>query len=343
MDIFSTDYLLGVVESLIRPPSFALDMFFTAVTQDESEEIHFDVIDKKRRLAPFVSPLVPGKVMDSVGRKVSSFQPAYTKDKRRFDATRPFKRAVGEQIGGTLTPQQRMEQAIVADLQDQVEILDRRMEVMAMEALRTGKVTVVGDEYPSVTVDFGRDASLSPAALAGTAKWTDTTSGVSHPLQNLRDWALAVLQKSGAWPRKVIMEVTAFDAFIDHPDVADRWKAANTNVNGTLQLGAAIDQEGGIYMGSMEGFDFYVYAGWYLDDSGTEQPIVPAGNVILASSLVQGVRAYGAIKDHDVLRAVPYFPKSWLENDPSVRWLMLQSAPLVVPTRPNATYSRKVT
>ena len=31
-----------------------------------------------------------------------------------------------------------------------------------------------------------------------------------------------------------------------------------------------------------------------------------------------------------------YFTKSWLEEDPSVRWLLLQSAPLVVPYRPNA-------
>jgi hypothetical protein len=39
---------------------------------------------------------------------------------------------------------------------------------------------------------------------------------------------------------------------------------------------------------------------------------------------------------------VPYFVKSWTEEDPSVRFLMLQSAPLVFPTRPNASFKAKV-
>ena len=36
-------------------------------------------------------------------------------------------------------------------------------------------------------------------------------------------------------------------------------------------------------------------------------------------------------------KALRYFSKSWLEEDPAVRWLLMQSAPLVVPYRPNAS------
>jgi hypothetical protein len=52
---------------------------------------------------------------------------------------------------------------------------------------------------------------------------------------------------------------------------------------------------------------------------------------------MEGVRAYGAIRDEEAgLQALPYFVKSWIEPDPSVRFIMMQSAPLLVPYRVNA-------
>jgi hypothetical protein len=167
MDRFSTEYLMGVVEDLKRPPSWALDRYFTRIETFGTEAVDFDVIDRKRRVAPLVSPLVPAKVMNQAGRVVRSLTPAYTKDKRVFEPGRGFKRAVGEKIGGSLTPAQRIDLAIVGETEDQMNVLTRRQEVMAVEALRTGKVVLTGDQYPSVTVDFQRDAALTPANLAG--------------------------------------------------------------------------------------------------------------------------------------------------------------------------------
>lgn len=335
MDVFSTNYLMGVVQNLLRPPSFALDKYFARVVQDESEEIHFDVINKSRRIAPVVSPRIAGKVMNQEGRQVSTFRPAYIKDKREFEPSRGFKRAIGERIGGgELTPDQRIQMAINAELTDQLEILTRRLELWSIEVLRTGKCVVAGDGYPSVTVDFGRAASLTIAALTGSNRWDQTGS---KPLANLKTWAKAALQKSGVWPGDVLMSPNVFSAFIENATVAARWQAQNVGAHGTLQLGAPL-MEGGIYMGSIDGFNIFQYAGWYVAEGGSsETEILPEGEVVMASPLVDGVRAYGAIKDMDSLKAVPFFAKSYTENDPSVRYLLLQSAPLIVPSRPNAT------
>jgi hypothetical protein len=199
-------------------------------------------------------------------------------------------------------------------------------------------VTVVGDGYPSVVVDFGRDAALSPAALAGGALWS---AGTAFPLKDLRDWALLVLNKEGVWPVDVCMAVNTFDAFINNVNVSAKWNSVNEKMQGTLVAGQEL-VEGGVYMGSIEGFNIFVYAGWYIDDADAEQQILPNSWLFMASPALEGVQAYGAIKDHDSLAAVPYFPKSWTQPDPSVRFLMLQSAPLVVPTRPNATFGRQV-
>ena len=41
-------------------------------------------------------------------------------------------------------------------------------------------------------------------------------------------------------------------------------------------------------------------------------------------------------------RAPQYFIKSWLEEDPAVRWLLLQCAPLIVPYPVNASFCATV-
>lgn len=335
MDLFSTNILNAVVQDMKRPASFLLDRFFTRVQTEETEEIHFDVDDGKRRIAPFVSPLVAGKVVASKGFFTKTFKPAYVKDKRVFDANRPFKRWMGEQVGGTLSPQDRLRAMIAFDLEDQLTMLTRRMELMAAEALRTGKVTVTGDQYPTTVVDFLRDAACTPAALAGTARWGQAAA---KPLDDLQTWSLVSLLKAGVGTVDVIMDVDAWIQFRKDAKVETRlnqWRNANVAL-----ATDAIQAEGGTYMGTIDAFNIFVYAGYYVDDqTGTEGPILPSGTVILTSAAVEGVRAYGAIKDLKSLQPVPYFVKSWEEEDPSARLLLMQSAPLTVPHRPNASVS----
>lgn len=337
-DLFSTNILLGVQNSLIATPQFFLDKFFPSIQAQATEEIHFDVLNKTRRLAPFVSPVVAGKPMLQNGMTTKTFKPAYVKPKFVFNPRRALKRSAGEPIGGSLNPAQRVQVLLAQDLQDQMDMINRRMEVMAAEALRTGAVTVTGELYPTQNVSFGRDAGLT-VTLSGAARWGQ--SGVK-PLDSLQDWSQTMLQKSGAMPTEVVMDVATWKVFRADADVKtrlDRFRGITT-----MQVDAQI-AEGGVFMGNIDGFNIYVYAGWYLDDTDTEQPILPSGTVIMAGSgnQVEGIRAFGAIEDFDAnLQALPYFPKSWQESDPSLRYLMTQSAPLVVPTRINATFAASV-
>src|SRR5690606_20901096 len=53
-------------------------------------------------------------------------------------------------------------------------------------------------------------------------------------------------------------------------------------------------------------------------------------------------RAFGAIMDKKAgWRATPVFPKMLEQEDPSAVYRMTQSAPLMIPTRPNATLTAK--
>lgn len=338
MNLFSTNVLTAAINSLVATPSHLLDTYFPLVQTEATEEIHFDVISKTRRLAPFVSPVLAGKIVDSQGYTTNTFKPAYLKPKTPFDANRPLKRIPGENFGGVISPQQRLQFLVAQQLLDHKDMIRRRLEVMASEALRTGKVTVTGDNYPTKVVDFGRDAALTKVLTTGT-KWTD--SGVS-PLNNLQDWAQLVLQRSGAMPIDVTMDIDAWKVFRNDADVKARLDLRNA-VGSQLNMGAQI-KEGAVFMGVVDNFNIWVYSGWYIDDSGTEQPIMPSGSVIMSNGLqLEGTQAYGAIRDEEAgFQAFEFFSKSWVEKDPSVRYVLSQSAPLVVPSRVNASFYAKV-
>src|SRR5215831_10014891 len=191
-DLFSTDVVNAVVASLFVAPQFLTERYFPNMQTSMTEEIHFDTLLGKRRISPFVSPLVEGQIVASLGYTTGTFQPAYIKDKRVFDMNRPLRRWAGEQIGGTMNPQDRLLALLAHDLQDQLDMLNRRLEVMAGEVLVTGKSTISGDKYPTVVIDFGRNANNSlPPALP----WTNATSDPGADLQN---WQLYVLQQVGA-------------------------------------------------------------------------------------------------------------------------------------------------
>jgi hypothetical protein len=95
--------------------------------------------------------------------------------------------------------------------------------------------------------------------------------------------------------------------------------------------------------------NYWSYNDVYVDPAdNTDKSLMPSGEVLLIDrNNVEGVRCYAAIQDIEALEsgeqaATRYFPKTWVEKNPSVRWMLLQSAPLMVPFRVNATASMEV-
>jgi len=337
MDIYTPSVLNRVVSGLPQPTPFILNSFFPTVQTETSEEIHFDIDTSRRRLSPFVAPIVAGQIVLDKGYSTKTFAPAYIKDKRVFDASRPFKRAIGEQIGGSMEPMQRLEIALASSIADQIAMLTRRQEVMAIEALRTGAITISGDSYPSASVNFGRDAALTVAQLTSTAAWTHADA---TPLDNLQTWSMLVAEKSGSTATTIVMDINAWKAFSKNAQVLkllDRFR-------GRDQLNPTVTGEGARYMGNTGDFDIWVYAGWYEHpDTAAVTPYLPANTVLVLGPDIEGVRAYGAIRDEAAgYQAMPYYVKSWVDQDPAVRYLMLQSAPLTVPYRVNASLAATV-
>lgn len=337
MDLYSTYNLNRVVERLVPNPTFFLDTFFPGVITSDKEEIYFDVVNNVRRLTPFVSPLRAGKLIEDRGYSTRSFKPAYVKDKRVHTPTKALKRRAGETLGGSLTPEQRLAARLAQDLQDQRDMLFARLEAMAAEAVMYGKQTIIGDGVDAL-VDFQRDPELT-ITLTGAAKWND--AGKTTQTDDLELWSQLLLAKSGSGSGIFVMDVGAFNLLKRDNRLQKLMDRLYKPGDGSMMdLAPRFKVEGAQYKGNLGDFEVWVYNNVLVDPAnGVSSNLIPANTVIMASPTnLDGVRHFGAIQDIQAgLQPREMFVKSWIEEEPSARYLLLQSAPLLVPYRTNAS------
>jgi hypothetical protein len=340
-DLYSTDELLPMVESLFVPGNFLLKAFFPTVIEFETQQVHFDRVLADRRLAPFVSPLAPGKVQQPRGFQVETLIPGYLKPKNPVTGQEVMQRMAGEPLTGTMSPGERRDRIMLRYLLEHRTKIERRLEWMAASILRTGAVTIVGDDYPSTVVDFGRTGSLTKT-LTSSDRWGE--SGVS-PFDDVDEWIGEVGAASGAAVNIVVMDKLAWGYFIADAKTEkalDRTKGQTA----ALTLGLTPGVPGApVYKGMIGDVEFYVYNDKYeADTTGTVTSLVPDNTVIMGSQGgVEGAQLFGAILDpRNDYGAARYFSKNWIEEDPAAEFVMTQSAPLPTPKRIDATLAATV-
>lgn len=338
MDIFDTNVLVQLVPNLLLSQNFLLDRFFPNIVTADSEYVSIDVDVGKRRMSPFVSPLVEGKLVEQRTYQTNTFKPAYIKDKRAPDLRKPVRRQIGERIGGELKGEERMMANLQFEMADQVDMINRRLEWMASQCLQTGQITVSGDGFPTTVINYGRDASLT-VTNSGGAQWTvaNITAGTANPQQDIETWQHQLLKVAGAVARDLVFTTTPWNMFMRDPTVKQAvWYPGGGGPN-NVDLGAKVDR-GAVYKGRWGQYDLWLYNDWYVDDNNVQQPMLPDGSVIMAGPDLMGTRAFGQIMDPDFNYApMPYAPKSWVEKDPAQRLILMQSSPLVIPSRVNGS------
>ena len=346
---YQTADLIGVQRRIPQPVNFWRSKF-TRVYTSTAEKIMFDELgEEDRRLAPFVAPLRQGRVMRELGYTTKSFKPAYLKPKHILRPDMVLTRSAGEAIGGSLSPAQRRDARVAEIMRMQRAMIERREDWMAFQAIAFGAVTVEGDDYPTQVVDFARDASLT-YTLAGNFRW-DVSGALGSTADVLGDIKTARTNayNLGSVPvNTLVFGANAFARFCEDTTVTDLLKRDVRNGSSdfraaTLNAGEPWAYEGTIRGGGggQGGFDLWTFQGTYRDDAGAATALMNTNDVVGIGDF-DGVRAYGAILDLDSLEAVEMFPKMWPEKDPSAEFLMTQSAPLLVPMRPNATFRIRV-
>ena len=332
MGLYDTRTMLGTLETLFPPYSFILDTFYTMPPKySVTEFVDVDIYKQKRKLAPFVSPLREGKVMKREGYTTQTFKPPYVKPKMESTASDFVGRSYGDNPYATVSIQDRAAQAMVDDLSEMYSQLTRREEWMAVMGVLNGEVDIVGDGVDA-NIDFQQSSGhqLTDGDLEGGG-WDQSGA---DPLTDFKNWQYIIARDTGLVGNVCVFGKTAWDLFVDDTKVQAEialFRSVGTNLN----LGQAITT-GPMFMGQARGVSLWLYNDWYLDetDGTTLQPYIPDTKVLFGSTGARCRRNYGAIKDLDAgpgLASVRAFPKSWTEKDPSVQYVMIQSAPLPVP------------
>jgi hypothetical protein len=218
-------------------------------------------------------------------------------------------------------------------------MISRREEWMAAQQLVNGYVDVVGDG-----VNYRIDLNLDPnhkIVLAGSDMWSDSAS---TPNEDLAAWARLISKDAGISANTLIGNSLTIGTYLKHPAVKD---ALNTR---RIDLGLIKPEDlgdGVSYFGQIvvdgKVLDVYSYDEWYVDDNGEEMSMLPDGQVVLTSTKADFRRHYGAIRDKKAgYVAMPRFPKTWEQEDPSMEFLMVQSAPLPAAHQIDAIVTAKV-
>lgn len=340
---YETWELDAMVSQIVRPNPWLLRTFFGNQKFFDTKQIEFDIVDRGRRMAPFVAPQVAGKPMVREGYRTRTITPAYIKPTDLVRPDQAFTRLAGEgAYGGVLSPKQRFDKIVMEYLTLHEDAIDNRLEWMASQALVTGGITISGESYPTTRVDFGRDPSLT-VALAGGAMWDQSTA---TPINDIETFSLLVTQLSkGAIVTDLVMDGQAWNLLKKNSQITDlidiRFRRSAGTGETAVDAGPRTKLNEPVYVGTLQGkIDLWVYDSYYLDDAGASQPYIPPKTVIgIASAALEGTQYYGAIIDLDAeIQARRSFTKTKVLFNPSGLEMVTQSAPLVAPKRPNTTF-----
>lgn len=333
--LLNTAELVEVLPPRDRPEAFLRETFFPTVVLSDQEEIVFDRILPDRELAPFVHPDVPGKDSANRGFRATSFTPAYVKPQNTLRPRQNMIRVPGERLGGEMTPEMRYQYNLATMIDDQDLRITRREEWMCSSVLRTGLVVVEGEDYPTQTVNFGRDPTLT-IGLAGAARWGE--AGVD-PYDDIEKWVDLLATVDGFTARTVVLGPGAAGLLKKSQrflDALDNRRQAG----GEFQLGPVSTGAEGKYhtiLGTIGQLTFVQYSQPYTV-AGAKQNFWPSFGVgVIDPYGFVGHFAYGAILDNQALRSMERFPDMWPERNPSRTVVQTQSSPLPVAPEPNAS------
>ena len=324
-----------VIQKLPPVRTFFRSTFFKHEKTFVTETVDVDFKKGSRKVAPFVSRLIGGKVVPNTGYRTETYPPPLVAPDKITTIDDLLKRSAGENPYSGRTPAQRAVQKMADDFIELREQITRREELMCAQTIFTGSIPIIGDGVNEViTFGFSNKETITKAA----DKWTNEAS---NPIEDLKRWHETVQRKGFLNCDICVMGKTVAAAFVNHPKVKELLDVRNYNL-AVIQPRQLPD--GVTYIGTIHeiGMDIYKYNEWYLDDwtdpeNKEEKPLVPENQLALLSSNPGWSMYYGAItlidEPNGNFRTVEgkLVPDTWTKRRPARRFLNISSAPLCVP------------
>lgn len=324
-----------VVQKLPPVRTFFRSTFFRHEETFVTKNVDVDFKKGSRKVAPFVSRLIGGKIVPNTGYETKTYTPPLVAPEKVTTIDDLLQRRPGENIYSGRTPAERAVLKMSEDFVELREQITRREELMCAQAIFTGTIPIIGDGVNEI-IDFS--FTNTEKITTAAKKWT---ADASDPIADLKRWHETVQQKGFLNCDICVMGKEVANAFVNHAKVKELLDIKNYNL-------AVIQPKqlpnGVTYIGTIHelGLDIYKYNEWYLDDwtapeKPEEKPLVPNDSLALLSTSAEYSMYYGAITLIDEatgnFRTVEgkYVADTWAKRKPARRFLSLSSAPLCVP------------
>lgn len=337
VSIYEPRTMMGVIKKLPPVHTFFRSTFFSHEKTFVTKSVDMDYKKGARKLAPFVSREIGGKIIPNTGYTTETYTPPFIAPDKVTTIDDILDRQPGESLYSGRTPAQRAVIQMSEDFTDLREMILRREEWMCAQAMLTGKIVVLGEGVKD-TIDF-RFTNLLDISKDAKRKWKGGTA--QNKYADLKAWHEKV-QKEGFTNCNVcIMASDVVTEFLMDEQIQKLLDVKNY----ALAVIKPTQKENNVtYIGTIHelGLDLYQYNEWYVDDwtdpaTPVELPMVPAGTLMMASTHAKYSMYYGAISilnqrtEKWETVAGKYVPDTFIKKRPDRRFLSLQSAPVPVP------------
>lgn len=349
--------LLGVMRDVKREDWY-FGQFFPDSNTFLSDEDYID-FEKlpihSRKLAPYVLPKGRGLSVYDDSSRSYRFRPANVVVEESVDDDKGLQPLAGIDAS-MLHPELNLRDPMIRR-----ELLKAQMTAMAMASIRRRwehqRARSIIDGYLDITylsgetfhVDFQRNAGHTEVLTSGN-RFGDSGVSIVDTIQRVLDTMnnaefggvpVRITMGGGAWSvmRKDLEILKAMDGFRVYNVAMIERGVVSGGVNGgkVFKVG-----EIGVGGNSGQAIELWVNNETYTGPGNTQVRYVGINEMVFTSTpeAIMGVSAFGRIKDIDAkFQAIPIFGKNFVTGERvKVEQMSFESAPLMVPINPNATY-----
>ena len=339
MDIFSTYYLIALVEEIVPKTTFFRDRYFPTTDADifESDKVLTEYRKGDRKMAAFVAPRAGDIPIDRRGYQIHEYQPAYIAPSRLLTLDDLKKRGFGEALFAGSTQAQRAARIQLQDLIDLDDRITRREEWMAVQTMINNACDMqeyidaeTKGEIARVQFFDGTSEHEYIVAIPWNAANGDFFGDVTA--------MCSMLAKRGLQAADLVLGSQAADAILGIEKVQKLLD--NSRIHLGLINPTLANYPGVAILGTLN-FNGFMLTLWsvvhsYVNDNGVDTPYFPATSAMVTAPEC-GRLMYGQVSqiDHGDTDYTTYankrVPKLAIDQNKDTRKLRLATRPLAAP------------
>jgi len=337
IEVLSWSSLTGVVNEIKSPNSFLQRLIFGSHESKETEKMELGIYRRGRVMAPFVRKNGMALEMSGGSQEFQMLRPPKIRVKTHLE---PSELMDNRRPGFSIFPAAgevatAAEQEIARKAAVLSDGIAESIEYLCAQALR-GQLSYSADEEEVFQVTF---PVPSGNTYTLTTKWDDVDSLPSQDFMNAQQVAS---DEVGLGLTDVIMGKLAAQAFMANEEVRFLLTAPAQMNAGALNLAAQFRDDGAVLLGEFCGVRVWRYGRTTTLPDGTSYQLIEDKKVhfLALSAAAENKMYFGPIHDLEALQGRQFvgerFAKQWIQPDPSVMWMLVESNPIPWPRRPGS-------